>query len=441
MTAPVFSPTTQAWYNRLPESWRDLDQAQPSGGGYPLLRFLSLMGDTMDTIAALARRFAYVDPSNGGAPGPAASYHATVESDTPSCYWRFNDPAGSTGVINDVTGLTAVVSGGVTLGGPPLPPEDPSGGSGAFDGTGLVTTAYAPALSAAGTPVSLEAWIDPSAEGTAVQTILGCLSGDHGCELDIDVAGGSVTDVHFRIGTGAAITTVSTGRVLAAGAHRVLATYDGATVRLSIDGVGVVATAVAGGIPFSGQPFVIGSSYTGSLSDVAVYGAGLSVPADQAHQAAGTQSAGSTSDLVDPRRANDAWIPWLAQEVGAVITPSMPMIAARAAVETPSNGWMAGTKSAIAAAAKTVLTGSQYVGVFDHYGGDQWTIEVRTRGSETPSGVAVLAAIINAGAKPAGCALVATQYQASWSQVETGAPTWATFNGREWDYVEELGAP
>lgn len=440
MSLPEVSPTTQWWYDRLPHAWRDLDAVQPSGGGYPLLRYLSLLGDVADEIAALVSRFAYVDPSSGGAPGQAASYHATVEGDTPAGYWRFNDPAGVAGPVNDVNGLTAVASGGVTLGGPNLPPLDPSGGSGSFDGTGVVTTPYAPALSAAGAPVSLEAWIDPAATGAGAQTILGCVSGDNGASLSLEVAGGVVTGVVFTLGTGSALTALSSGRDLGSGTHRVLATYDGTTMRLSVDGALLASEALAGGVPFSGAAFVIGTDYVGSLSDVAVYASALSSTQDAAHESAATVAGGSTSDLVDPRRADDAWLPWLAQQVGATVSPSTPMLALRAQVETPSAGWQAGVKAAIAAAAQTVLSGDRYCQVSDHYGGDQWTIEVQTRASETPSGAAVLAAVINGGAKPAGCALVSTLYESTWGQVDAAGITWATYDGVTWQYVSEVGA-
>lgn len=59
MARPEVLDPTEAVYASLPEVYRDADAAEPSGGGYPLLRYLSLVLDQLDPVTALRRRFTY----------------------------------------------------------------------------------------------------------------------------------------------------------------------------------------------------------------------------------------------------------------------------------------------------------------------------------------------------------------------------------------------
>lgn len=59
---PEVGPVTEALYGRLPDVYRDADEAQDEGrSNYPLLRFLSLLGDQLTPVAQLLARFTY-DP-------------------------------------------------------------------------------------------------------------------------------------------------------------------------------------------------------------------------------------------------------------------------------------------------------------------------------------------------------------------------------------------
>jgi hypothetical protein len=150
---------------------------------------------------------------------------------------------------------------------------------------------------------------------------------------------------------------------------------------------------------------------------------------------------GDTSDLADPATADAAWLPWLARLVGVLLPPALSEAEARDAVAFASSGWRAGTKDGMADAARSALTGTRYVRIIDHYGGDEWRVEVMTRATETPSVPAVLAAIVAKDAKPAGVELVPVAYSATWTQVEAGLPTWADWGSHSWVELEEQGAP
>lgn len=149
---------------------------------------------------------------------------------------------------------------------------------------------------------------------------------------------------------------------------------------------------------------------------------------------------GDTSDLTDPATADLGWLVWLGQLVG-VDAEALDVSVRRAAVAGASAGWRAGTRKAIASAAASVLTGTRYVAVESHYGGDPWVIEVRTRVSETPDASAVIPAIVAARAKPAGVELVHTQYEATWAAIEAENPTWADLEPDTWTGIEESGMP
>lgn len=157
----------------------------------------------------------------------------------------------------------------------------------------------------------------------------------------------------------------------------------------------------------------------------------------------------ATSALTDPTAADAAWLPWLAQFVGVQLDESMTEAEQRDAVRYASSGLRAGTKTGVAAAAKTVLTGGKYAKVYDHAvpnaggtldPGSQWDVTIVTRTSETPDPALVLATVVAKGAKPVGDVLHHQPYSATWAQIEAAFPTWADIEAAgTWRAVEEAG--
>lgn len=171
----------------------------------------------------------------------------------------------------------------------------------------------------------------------------------------------------------------------------------------------------------------------------------------------------STRDLVNPATADPGWLPWMAQLAGLRTLP-VGDAAARDAIAHAPDGWQAGTKGALANAVRAVLIGERFVAVVDHYQDDPWTLEIRTRNSQTPpvpprttwdsmahgftdwDSTSVLTwdqvgggidPVLDAAAraKPAGYRLVHTEYEATWHTVEVAYRTWDSVAGRTWDEI------
>lgn len=154
------------------------------------------------------------------------------------------------------------------------------------------------------------------------------------------------------------------------------------------------------------------------------------------------------SALGDPMQADAAWLPWIAQLVGARLDPAASEAERRDTIRYATSGWRGGTRGAIADAAKTALTGTKYALIAPHmvpafHGGLEpglvWDITVVTRASETPDPGAVLAAILRKGVKPAGARLHHAVYAATWDQIEAVYPTWADWDSATWDELEAAG--
>lgn len=154
------------------------------------------------------------------------------------------------------------------------------------------------------------------------------------------------------------------------------------------------------------------------------------------------------SALADPDQADPAWLPWLAQLVGARLDPAATEMEKRDTIKYATSGWRAGTRQAIADAAKTALTGTKYAKVVPHSvpavgggvtDGSIWDVTVVTQDAETPDPAAVLAAILRKGVKPAGVVLHVSGYSSSWDLVEQYFQAWDDVEAVDWDTIEQIG--
>jgi hypothetical protein len=155
------------------------------------------------------------------------------------------------------------------------------------------------------------------------------------------------------------------------------------------------------------------------------------------------------SSLGDPEQADAKWLTWLAQLVGARLDPAASVPEQRDTIKYATSGWRAGTRQAIADAARTALTGTRYAKVLPHTvpvlggggvtDGTIWDVTVVTNSAETPDPDAVLGAILRKGVKPAGVVLHVTSYGSSWDLLEAYYPTWADLEAATWDEIEQIG--
>lgn len=155
------------------------------------------------------------------------------------------------------------------------------------------------------------------------------------------------------------------------------------------------------------------------------------------------------SALGDPVQAQVAWLPWMAQLVGARLDPAATEQEHRDTIQYATSGWRGGTRAAIADAARSVLTGSKYARVIPHFrsavgggieAGTVWDIVIVTLTAETPDPSEVLNAVLRKGVKPAGAILYHSAYQATWEQIEAIFPQWRDWEAAgSWDALQGAG--
>lgn len=241
----------------------------------------------------IAGRGADASPPDARAPGDAGAspYVAAVLADEPVMYFRFEEHDGV--VVHDETGEhPGRYFGAYTLGGDGILP----GTRGvSFDG-GRGGASIGDAIDLGGTqPVSVELWFQPSGydtvhrlpfsierEGPGAREAFGLVvtrGGGIGTERWVQGTGAFMVAPHPRPGT----------------YHHVVATYDGATVRLFVDGL-VVNTSVdvrsAAGGPYTvwvGAPGYGQEAILGVVDELAVYDKALDPRRVAAHFAAARQ--------------------------------------------------------------------------------------------------------------------------------------------------------
>jgi hypothetical protein len=128
--------------------------------------------------------------------------------------------------------------------------------------------------------------------------------------------------------------------------------------------------------------------------------------------------------------------------------PEAAYTARRNAISNAEIGWAAGNKASIQAAAQSVLSGTKWCNVYDHStntgaigSGGQWDVLIVTKPGEAPGGgsAAIIQAVVDANAKPAGVKLWHREYVATWAQVEAAYANWAAINGKTWAQIQQTG--
>jgi RHS repeat-associated protein len=235
---------------------------------------------------------------------PAATQHHVVRDDTPALYWHLGEMRSPTFYDSSPNGRNAGWSGGVELGAAGLLVADPDPAA-KLDGlTSGVTRSTAVPLS--GSAVTLEAWIKPTAWGAAASSyitqVAGTETGPANAAFlrigDATFANRDRPAFYLSIG-GAYVGVASTAALVLGATSHLVATYDGTTMRLYVNGVQVASRAQTGAFTSSGA-FHAGWNgtsrrLTGTLDEVAAYTTALSAARVTAHYRNGSSNEGATT--------------------------------------------------------------------------------------------------------------------------------------------------
>jgi hypothetical protein len=232
------------------------------------------------------------------APSPAAAktYSATVLADHPVAYWRLDDTTGSTMIDASGNANNGRYVGAYSLG----QPSAIAGGAVAFDGqSGAASVMNSPSLQV--DTVTIEAWIKKRTDteygvyvaknfapgGGAGSGWFQLLNSHHNGQLE------------FRVTSDGAPVVISNSTLALNSWYYVVATYDGATAKLYVNGK-LDGTLKVTAVPKqTSDPLFIGRRTDGlfndaTLAEVAIYSVALSADRIAAHwQAASASRSGS----------------------------------------------------------------------------------------------------------------------------------------------------
>jgi hypothetical protein len=260
--------------------------------------------DGLDSQVALGARDAGTDA--GGADGgsetslpPPTPYAQTVLADSPLAYWRFDEASGTTARDFSGNGHDATYMGGVQLGGPGAIAGE-SDGAAIFDGSSGYVDAGDLFAFAGSQAFSVEAWVRSVSE-----------AGYGGIFSREDVAGGPPSEGYlgfvspsngvygFQRLDGNDLTSVTSTASASGQYDHVVATYDGTTMTIYVDGAAQNMQTSSFGIAGAVNHFVVGAEaggaeafFRGVLDEVAVYEHVLSPTRVNAHYLAGTGHGG-----------------------------------------------------------------------------------------------------------------------------------------------------
>jgi hypothetical protein len=237
------------------------------------------------------------------APGPGAPYKAAVLGDQPAAYWRLGEVPGATVAADQNHHFDGTYEGGPTLG--VAHPLGDGGGHchhGADDDTsadfdGLVTqplgqwvdVADGGALAFPGREAfSLEAWIHPHNLNTATRRVFSKEGPDGGYLIGVRSDG-----LFFSRYANGLWTTLQAPADPVNWTH-VLATYDGTTMRLYVNGALAAERDSALELPTEREDLSIGAKqgkwryFAGGLDELAIYDHALSADRAYAHWRVGS---------------------------------------------------------------------------------------------------------------------------------------------------------
>ena len=232
-------------------------------------------------------------------PTSSSSYKSAIMGTSGlASYWRLDEASGTTACDSKGSNRGTYQSG-VTLGQAGALSGDSNSAVDLNGTTGSVTIPSSASLDPSA-QISLEAWVRPRRLDVS-QTVA-----RKDQQYLLRLAGQAVV---FRIWSGGSLTELSTGNVLTAGVYQhLVATYDGAQMRIYVNGRLVASRPLAGGIGQSTNSLYLGQSgsydyFSGGLDEVAVYNLALGAVQIQTHYTIRAGSAPTASPDTTPPSA------------------------------------------------------------------------------------------------------------------------------------------
>jgi autotransporter-associated beta strand protein/parallel beta-helix repeat protein len=237
---------------------------------------------------------------------PADYYGNAVVSSGPAGYWHLDETGGTTAADASGNGNQGIYSSGVTLGISGVLPTV-SDNAAQFHGNNDSLSipdnaAFKPAQ------ITVEAWVKPDPaspyyRGLVVKTS----NAGWGDGYGIVRVGGDNTNIRFFVNN--YNTTQVQGAIAVGQWSHVVGTYDGANLKLYINGVLAGSLAYSGPINHSTAPLLIGSGgsgydWLGTIDETAVYGRALSAAEIQGHYLHGIAFGTANLDLMVPGNPN-----------------------------------------------------------------------------------------------------------------------------------------
>ncbi len=238
----------------------------------------------------------------------SSTYSSAVLSSSPTAYFRLDEMSGTTALDSSGRGFNMVMRSGVTKGSAGLVAGDTAvtlpGISNSADV--IMSNGRNSALEPA-TTVSLEAWIKPAAMPSSGRAVIAAY-GDDDVNAPYELFLLSTTQIVWKLDVSGGKWLTSTARLSVGSVYHIVGTYDGATMRLYINGAldsSLVTSGNIGNYAYANRNlgFTIGDdghlvdgSFKGVVDEVAVYALALSASDVSSHYAAanGTQSSSPT---------------------------------------------------------------------------------------------------------------------------------------------------
>ena len=293
-----------------------------------------------DTTLAPGTTYYYrvraVGPSTSGwsnvasatTPGLPSGYAGAVQSDNPVSYWRLGETSGSQAADQKSANPGTYVNG-PALGATSLVASDTANPAVGFDGLDdHVAVPDSPTLDLTNA-LTLEAWIKPNALPAAGGWASVVTKPE---SYSLQFNGSRLEFTIMQNGTRQRL-QAPPGAVVAGQSYHVVATYDGTTRRLYLNGVEVASAALTGGASLTTAGLFVGSwngfieFLNGTVDDVAVYGSALPAARVQNHfqvgSGAGTSPVTAPSSLsataVSTSRIDLSWTDNSSNETGFVV--------------------------------------------------------------------------------------------------------------------------